>query len=92
LTANNSRAIIYPNLRANPLNEGLSGFLFARRCLVAENDEGRMDYVGRRFAEAQSPEDVDQIRQELIADEGIPRGTIDRVKNDMRKTGALQGA
>ena len=42
---------------------------------MTENDEGRMDYVRRRFAEAQNPEDVDRIRQELIADEDIPRGT-----------------
>jgi hypothetical protein len=56
---------------------------------MAENDEGRMDYVRRRFAEAQSPDDVDRIRQELIADEDIPRGTVDRVKNEMRKSGEL---
>ncbi|MDD5537801.1 MAG: hypothetical protein PHF12_02405 [Candidatus Omnitrophica bacterium] len=56
---------------------------------MTENDEGRMDYVRRRFAEAQSPEEVDRIRQELIADEDIPRGTVDRVKNDMKKNGDL---
>ncbi len=56
---------------------------------MAENDEGRMDYVRRRFAEAETPEDVDRIRQELIADESIPRGTVDRVKNEMKKNGEL---
>ena len=56
---------------------------------MTENDEGRMDHVRRRFAEAQTPEDVDRIRQELIADESIPRGTVDRVKNEMKKNGEL---
>ena len=56
---------------------------------MAENDEGRMDYVRRRFAEAETPQDVDRIRQELIADESIPRGTVDRVKNEMKKNGEL---
>ncbi len=56
---------------------------------MAENDEGRIDYVRRRFAEAQTPEEVEQIEDELVADEKIPRGTVSRVKSDMKKSGDL---
>jgi hypothetical protein len=56
---------------------------------VAENNEGRKDYVRRRFLEAVTPEDVDRIRNELIADEDIPRGTVDTVKNEMKKKGEI---
>ena len=56
---------------------------------MQENDEGRMDYVRRRFTEAETPDDIERIRQELITDESIPRGTVDRVKNDMKKSGDL---
>ncbi len=56
---------------------------------MAENDEGRIDYVRRRLAEAQTPEDVERIEDELVADEKIPRGTVSRVKSDMRKSGEL---
>jgi hypothetical protein len=56
---------------------------------VAENNEGRKDYVRRRFLESVTPEDVDRIRNELIVDEDIPRGTVDTVKNEMKKKGEL---
>ena len=48
---------------------------------MAENSEGRKAYIRRRFLEAETPEDVDRIRHELIADEDIPRSTVDTVKN-----------
>jgi hypothetical protein len=56
---------------------------------VAENNEGRKDYIRRRFLEATAPEDIDRIRHELIVDEEIPRGTVDTVKNEMKKKGEL---
>lgn len=56
---------------------------------MAENGEGRKEYVRRRFLEAVAPEDVERIRKELIVDEDIPRGTIDTVKNEMKKRGEL---
>jgi hypothetical protein len=56
---------------------------------MAENDEGRLDYVRRRLAEAQSNEEVEHIEQELVDVEKIPRGTVSRVKSDMRKNGEL---
>ena len=56
---------------------------------MAENDEGRLDYVRRRLAEAQTNEDVEHIEQELVDVEKIPRGTVSRVKSDMRKNGEL---
>jgi len=56
---------------------------------MVENDEGRVGYVKRRFAEAQTPEEVEQIEDELITDEKIPRGTVSRVKSDMKKSGEL---
>ncbi len=52
---------------------------------MAENNEGRKEYVRRRFLEAVTPEDVDRIRKELIVDEDVPRGTVDTVKNEMKK-------
>jgi hypothetical protein len=63
--------------------------LFWWRCKIAENNEGRKDYVRRRFLEAVTLEDVDRIRNELIVDEDIPRGTVDTVKNEMKKKGEL---
>ncbi len=56
---------------------------------MVENDEGRLDYVRRRLAEAQTNEDVERIEQELVDVEKIPRGTVSRVKSDMRKEGGL---
>ena len=56
---------------------------------MAENSEGRKAYIRRRFLEAETPEDVDRIRRELIADEDIPRSTVDTVKNEMKKKGEL---
>ena len=56
---------------------------------MAENSEGRKAYIRRHFLEAQTPEDVDRIRHELIADEDIPRSTVDTVKNEMKKKGEL---
>jgi len=56
---------------------------------MVENDEGRIGYVKRRLAEAQTPEEVEQIEDELITDEKIPRGTVSRVKSDMKKSGEL---
>jgi hypothetical protein len=56
---------------------------------MQENEEGRMEYVRRRFGEATTPDDIERIRQELITEENVPRGTVDRVKNDMKKTGDL---
>ena len=54
-----------------------------------ENNEGRKAYIRRRFLESVAPEDVDRIRHELIVDEDIPRGTVDTVKNEMKKKGEL---
>ncbi len=56
---------------------------------MVENGEGRKEYVRRRFLEAVAPEDVERIRKELIVDEDIPRGTVDTVKNEMKKRGEL---
>src|SRR4030042_82115 len=56
---------------------------------MAENEEGRVDYVRRRLAEAQTNEDVERVRRDLIDNEKIPRGTVDRVRGDMRKNGEL---
>jgi len=56
---------------------------------MVENDEGRLDYVRRRLAEAQTNEDVERIEGELVDVEKIPRGTVSRVKSDMRKNGEL---
>ncbi len=56
---------------------------------MAENGESRKDYVRRRFLEAATPEDVDRIRKELIVNEDIPRGTVDTVKNEMKKKGEI---
>lgn len=55
---------------------------------MANNEEGRKDYVRRRFEEAEIPEDVKRISDELLQ-EGIPGGTVDRVKGGMKKTGVL---
>ncbi|MDD4984949.1 MAG: hypothetical protein PHQ43_04030 [Dehalococcoidales bacterium] len=56
---------------------------------MVEPDEGRVGYVKRRLAEAQTVEEVEQIEDELIVDEKIPRGTVSRVKSDMKKAGEL---
>lgn len=56
---------------------------------MAENEEGRLDYVRRRFSEAQSQEDIDRIERELIDSDKIPRGTVSRIKSDMKKNGEL---
>jgi len=56
---------------------------------MVENGEGRKEYVRRRFLEAVAPEDIERIRKELIVDEDIPRGTVDTVKNEMKKRGEL---
>ncbi|WP_324664286.1 hypothetical protein VLL09_04920 [Dehalococcoides mccartyi] len=56
---------------------------------MVDSDEGRIGYVKRRLAEAQTPEEVEQIEDELIDDEKIPRGTVSRVKSDMKKCGEL---
>ena len=55
---------------------------------MVENGEGRLDYIRRRFAEAETVEDVERIEDELIR-ENIPRGTVSRVKSDMKKNGEL---
>ncbi len=55
---------------------------------MTENGEGRLDYIRRRFSEAQTPEDIKRIEDELIQ-EKIPRGTVSRVKSDMSKNGEL---
>lgn len=56
---------------------------------MAENGESRREYIRRRFLEAVVPEDVERIRKELIVNENIPRGTVDTVKNEMKKRGEL---
>jgi len=56
---------------------------------MVDSDEGRVGYVKRRLAEAQTLEEVEQIEDELITDEKIPRGTVSRVKSDMKKSGEL---
>jgi hypothetical protein len=55
---------------------------------MVENGEGRLDYMRRRFSEAETSEDVERIEDELIR-ENIPRGTVSRVKSDMKKNGEL---
>jgi len=52
-------------------------------------DENKMEYCRQRFSEAQTPEDVERIRDELVNVDKIPRGTVDVVKNDMRRKGEL---
>ena len=55
---------------------------------MAGSDEGRTEYVRRRFGEAEGPEEVKRIREDLLR-EGIPRGTVDAVKAEMKKNGGL---
>lgn len=52
-------------------------------------DENKMEYCRQRFSEAQTSEDVERIRDELVNVDKIPRGTVDVVKNDMRRKGEL---
>jgi len=56
--------------------------------LVRQENEGKQEYCERRFLEADTPEDVARIRQELL-EEGIPRGTVDTVKGKLEKSGRL---
>jgi len=55
---------------------------------MVEENEGRTQYVIRRLSEAETPDDVERIEQELVAEE-IPKGTVSGIKSEMNKKGLL---
>jgi len=55
---------------------------------MVEENEGRTQYVVRRFSEAETPDDVERIEQELLA-EDVPKGTVSGIKSEMNRKGLL---